>query len=214
MKRNWYNLLAIVVIIAWAAIAYARTNGAPASKTGAPGVASAPAEGLCDDCHGGGGINDGGSITILGVPAYFRGGSTYRLTVHLATTHTFGSGTVWGFQLTSVDKSTGSGGGSFALVNASQTKIVAGSSSFSTRSYVDHTSGGVKTGSASPVEWQVDWTAPGSAASGVAFYTAGLSSDGSGTNNSWIYTGTIASTDTVTAAIPTTWGAVKRQYTK
>ncbi len=214
MNRRWYHLAAVVVLITWAAIAYARTTGAPAAKTGAPAIAAAPAEGLCSDCHNGS-IDDGaGSITALGVPTLFRGGVTYRITVHLATTHTFGASTVWGFQLTAVDKATGNGTGTFTLVDAATTKIVNGSGSFSTRRYVDQTSGGVKTGAASPVEWQVDWTAPNSAASGVGFYMAGLSSDGSGTGNSWMYTGTATSTDTVTAVVPSTWGTVKGRYVK
>jgi hypothetical protein len=217
MNRRWYYLAAVAVFLTWAAIAYARAAGAPASKTDAPAVGSVPAEGLCTDCHdnaNGGAVNDGGSITVLGVPALFRSGTTYRLTVHLASTHTFGSSNVWGFQLTSVDNATGAGTGTFTLANATETKLVSGTSSFSTRKYVDQTSSGIKTGAASPVEWQVDWTAPASASSGVAFYAAGLSSDGSGTGNSWVYTGTAASTDTVTAALPSTWGAVKRQYSK
>ena len=214
MNRRWYRLAAVVAFIAWAAIAYARTSGSPASRTGAPIVASAPAELLCDNCHTASGMNDSGSITVLGVPPLFRAGSTYRLTVHLASTHTFGSSTVWGFQLTSADQATGVGAGTFTLVNATETKLVSGTGSYSTRKYVDHTSSGIKTGAASPVEWQVDWTAPGSAASGVAFYAAGLSSDGTGDANSWIYTGTAASADTVTEAIPLTWGAVKRRYSK
>jgi hypothetical protein len=213
MNHRWRYLVAITVVIAWAAIAYARTTGAPASKTGAPAVASAPAEGLCSDCHDGP-IDDSGSITVLGVPPLFHAGRTYRLTVHLASTHTFGSSTVWGFQLTSADKATGGGAGTFALVNATETKLVSGTGSFSTRAYVDQTSSGIKTGVASPVEWQVDWTAPGAATSGVAFYASGLSSDGSGTGNSWIYTGTAASADTVTPTLPRTWGSLKKQYTK
>jgi len=172
-----------------------------------------PAEGLCSDCHDGL-IDDGGLITVLGVPPLFRAGSTYRLTVYLASTHTFGSSTVWGFQLTSVDQATGGGAGTFTLVNATETKLVSGTGSYSTRRYVDQTSSGTKTGVASPVEWQVDWTAPGSTVSGVAFRAAGLSSDGSGTANSWIYTGSATSVDTVTAAVPLTWGALKKQYLK
>jgi hypothetical protein len=213
MSRRWYYLAGIAVVVAWAAVAYARTSGAPASKTDAPAIASAPAEGLCSDCHDGA-IGDGGSIAVLGVPPFFRAGTTYRLTVHLASTHTFGANTVWGFQLTSVDQATGGGGGTFALVNATETKLVSGTGSYSTRRYVDQTSSGVRTGTASPVEWQVDWTAPGSAVSGVSFHAAGLSSDGSGTGNSWIYTNSAVSVDTVTAALPVTWGAVKRWYSK
>jgi hypothetical protein len=217
MNHRGYYIAAIAVFVAWAAIAYARTTGSPASKTGAPGVVSAPAEGLCTDCHdnaSGSAINDGGAISVLGVPPLFRTGTTYRLTVHLASTHTFGANTVWGFQLTSVDNATGGGLGTFTLVNATTTKLVSGTGSFSTRRYVDHTSSGIKTGAASPVEWQVDWTAPSSVASGVTFYAAGLSSDGSGTGNSWVYTGAAVSADTTTAAIPITWGAVKSRYSR
>lgn len=214
MSRRWYYLVAMTAIAAWAAIAYAKTSGSTASRTGAPGVAGVPGESLCDDCHTASGMNNSGSITVLGVPPLFRAGATYRLTVRLASTHTFGSNTVWGFQLTSVDQATGGGAGIFTLVNATETKLVSGTSSYSTRRYVDQTSSGIKTGAASPVEWQVDWTAPGSASSGVAFHAAGLSSDGTGEGNSWIYTGTAASVDTMTDAIPITWGAVKRRYLK
>ena len=217
MNRRWYHLAAGTVLIAWAAVAYARTAGAPASKTDAPLIAGVSAEGLCTDCHDNGSgsvVNDAGSITVLGAPALFRSGTTYRLTVRLASTHTFGSNTVWGFQLTSADKGTGGGAGTFTLVNATETKLVSGAGSYSTRKYVDQTSSGTRTGAASPVEWQVDWTAPISAASGVAFYASGLSSDGSGSGNSWVYTGTAAGADTVTAVIPRTWGAVKTSYLK
>lgn len=213
MNQRWYHLVAVAAVIAWAAIAYAKTSGAPAAKTGAPGISSAPAEGLCSDCHDGA-IADGGSIAVLGLPTLFRAGATYRLTVHLASTHTFGSSTVWGFQLTSADQATGAGAGTFALVNATETKLVSGTGSYSTRRYVDQTSSGTRTGAASPVEWQVDWTAPASAASGIVLYASGLSSDGSGTGNSWVYTGSAVSADTVTAAIPLTWGSVKRRYSK
>jgi hypothetical protein len=214
MNRRWYYLVAVAALLGWAAIAYAKSSGSAASKTGAPGVGSAPAEGLCSDCHNGP-IDDGsGSITVLGVPTLFRSARTYRLTVRLATTHTFGSSTVWGFQLTAVDNTTGNGAGTFTLVDAVGTKIVNGTSSFSTRRYVDQTSSGTKTGAASPVEWQVDWTSPSSAASGVTLHAAGLSSDGSGDANSWIYTGAAVSADTVTAAIPPSWGGVKGRYVK
>ena len=214
MKRTWYATVAAAALLAWAVVAFARTGGAPASKTGASAVSSVGAEGLCTDCHGGNAVNDAGSIAVVGAPALYRAGSTYRLTVHLASTHAFGANSVWGFQLTAVDQASGAGSGTFALVNTAETKLVTGSGSFSARRYVDQASGGVRGGAASPVEWQVDWTAPTGAASGVTFFASGLVSDGSGTGNSWVYHASAASVDTVTAAIPRTWGSIKAQYAR
>jgi mono/diheme cytochrome c family protein len=217
-ERNSMKRIATYLVVAalgaWAAIAFARANGAPASRTGAPATGSVPAESNCTGCHGGNALNSGGAVTILGVPTLFNSAHTYRLTVHLASTQTAGStGRKWGFQLTAVDTVTGAGAGTFTLVNAGQTSLVTGTGSFSTRTYVNQNSGGVQSGTASPVEWQVDWTPPASGVTGVRFYAAGLAADGGGTTSGdWVYTGTAGTTDTTTAALPTTWGEVKRNY--
>jgi hypothetical protein len=197
-----------------AAIAFARANGAPASRTGAPATGGLAAESSCLNCHSGNTLNSGGSVTVLGVPALFHGGHTYRLTVHLVSSQTTGSSTRnWGFQLTAVDTANGQGAGTFAVVSAAQTAIISGSSTFSTRRYVDQLSGGTQDGAGSPVEWQVDWTAPTAGATRVRFFVAGLAADGDGSESGdWVYTGTAAATDTVTAAIPRTWGSVKSEY--
>ncbi len=214
MRRTWVHLLALAALAAWVAVALARSNGAPASRTGAPAIGTAPAEGLCTGCHGGNAVNSGGSVTILGVPLLYQRGTTYHLTVHLASTQTSGSAArVWGFQLTAVDSATGNGAGTFTIVNATQTGLVSGTSSFSTRRYVNQISGGQQVGANSPVEWQVDWTAPASGVTRVRFFAAGLAGDGDGgTGGDWVYTGSAASTDAVTPTIPTTWGDVKSLY--
>ncbi len=216
MRRSILLAVAAAALVIWAAIAFARASGAPASRTGAPAVGGLPAEGLCTGCHSGNTVNTNGSVTILGAPPLFRSGKTYRLTVHLASTQTTADADrVWGFQMTAVDTATGLGAGTFALVNASETTLLTGSStgSFSSRTYVDQSSGGIKSGATSPVEWQVDWTAPPAGATRVRFFVAGLAGDGTGgTSGDWVYTGTAASTDTTTAAIPVTWGQVKASY--
>ena len=118
------SFLILAALCVWAAIAFARSSGAPASRTGAPSINGVAAESNCTGCHSGT-LNSGGSVSLLGVPALFRAGRTYRLTVHLASTQN-GSTPAWGFQLTAVDTATGQGVGTFALVNASQTAIVSG----------------------------------------------------------------------------------------
>jgi len=213
MKRTWIHVAGVAALALWVAIAWARGNGAPASRTGAPATGGIAAETNCTGCHSGNALNSGGSISILGVPALFRGGRTYRLTVHLASTQTAAvTGRTWGFQMTAVDTATGQGVGTFAPVNAAETGLVAGSGSYVSRTYVNQLSGGIRSGTASPVEWLVDWTAPAAGVTRVRFYAAGLAGDGNSTNGDWVYTGSAATTDTTTAAIPVTWGQIKASY--
>jgi len=214
MKRTWLHLFVLATLASWTAYALARPGGAPASRTGAPAIGGVAAEGRCDDCHGDFVVNDGGSVSVLGVPTLYRGGSKYRLTVHLASTHTAGiSGRTWGFQLTAVDSSNGLGAGTFTVVNATETGIINGSSAFSTRRYVNQLSAGTKAGVASPVEWPVDWTAPTSGGPTIKFFVAGVAGDGAGGEaGDWVYDGSATTRDTTTAALPRTWGSVKATY--
>jgi len=216
MKRAWYHLAVLVTLGLWAAVAFAYPGGASSSRTGATAIGGLAAESSCRGCHSGNALNTGGSVSILGVPTLFRAGSTYRLTVRVASTQTSGSSTRnWGFQLTAVDTANGLGAGTFGVVDAAQTGIVNGSGAFSTRRYVNQLSGGVKGGTAAPADWLVDWTAPVSSSTGIRFFASGLAGDGDGSEaGDWVYTGTAASADTVTSAIPTTWGAVKASYRK
>jgi hypothetical protein len=216
MKRTWHYIAVSTVVVLWAAVALARSNGSPASRSGAAATGGVAAEASCTSCHGDFAVNSGGSVSVLGVPAFFRAGSTYRLTVHLASTQTAALvSRDWGFQVTAVDSATGQGVGTFALVDAAQTKLVAGTGAYATRSYVDQASAGTKGDAVSPVEWLVDWTAPVTSPARVRFFVSGLAgdSDGSGAGD-WVYTGTAAATDTTTAALPRTWGSVKSTYVK
>jgi hypothetical protein len=216
MKRTWHYVVVPAALVLWAAIGIARPNGSPASRTGAAAVGGGAAEASCAGCHGDFAVNSGGSVSLLGVPGFFRGGQTYRLTVRVASTQTTGFSTRnWGFQMTAVDTATGLGAGTFSVVNAAQTGIVNGSGSFPTRRYVNQLTGGLKAGAASPGEWLVDWTAPTAGATRVRFFVAGLAGDGDGSEGGdWVYTASAAATDTVTAALPRTWGSVKSAYVK
>jgi len=216
MKRVWNHLAVLVTLGLWATIAFAYPGGAPSSRTGATAIGGVAAESSCRGCHSGNALNTGGSVSLLGVPALFRGGSTYRMTVRVASTQTSGSSNRnWGFQLTAVDTANGLGAGTFSVVNAAQTGIINGSGAFSTRRYVNQLSGGLKDGTASPADWLVDWTAPVSSSTGIRFFAAGLAGDGDGSEaGDWVYTGTAASIDTMTPTIPRTWGSVKSSYRK
>lgn len=210
MKR--FGLLLVALSCLSAAIALARSTGPAASRTGVPAIAGIAAENTCTGCHSGNAVNSGGSVTLLGLPAYFAGGHTYRLTVHLASTQNAGT-PQWGFEMTAVDTATGLGAGTFAVVDAAQTQIASGTGSYATRRYPEQTSTGSKFNVASPVEWQVDWTAPVAGASRVRFYVVGLAADGDGTTSGdWMYQANAASTDSVTAAVPETWGGIKHRY--
>jgi hypothetical protein len=216
MKRTWYSIAVPAVLLFWAAIGMAYPSGAPASRSRAAAIGSAAAEASCSACHASFAENSGGSVSLLGVPALFHGGQTYRLTVHLASTQTAGFGwRNWGFQMTAVDAATGLGAGTLSAVSPSETGIASGSGSFSTRRYVNQSSGGTKSGAASPVEWLVDWTAPASGATRIQFFVVGLAGNGSScVVGDWVYTGSATSTNNVTPVIPTTWGAVKASYEK
>jgi hypothetical protein len=214
MKRTSLLLLVLAALALWTAHALARPGGSPASRTGSPAIGGVAAEGLCTSCHGDFAVNSGGSVSLLGVPTLYRGGSKYRLTVHLASTQTTGiSARTWGFQLTAVDSANGQGAGTFGAVNATETAIVNGSSAFSTRRYVNQLSGGMKDGVVSPVQWLVDWTAPVTGGPTIKFFVAGLAGDGAGGEaGDWVYTGSASTSDTTTAALPRTWGSVKASY--
>lgn len=212
MKR--FGLLLVALSCLTAALAVARSSGPAASRTGVPAIAGIAAEGTCLSCHSGNAVNSGGSVTLLGLPPYFTGGRTYRLTVHLASTQNAGT-PQWGFEMTAVDTATGLGAGTFAVVNATDTQIASGAGSYATRRYPEQTSAGSKFGVVSPVEWQVDWTAPVAGASRVRFYVVGLAADGDGTTSGdWMYQANAASTDSLTDAVPTTWGTIKHLYVR
>lgn len=213
MKPSRYHVLVALALALWAGYAVARSTGPPASRTGAAALGGIAAEPSCTGCHSGNALNTNGSVSLLGVPSLYVGGKTYHLTVHLASTQQNSvTGRTWGFELTAVDSISGQGAGTFVVTNATQTAVISGTSAYSTRRYAEQIIGGIHTGAASPVEWQVDWTAPASGGPVIKFFVAGLAGDGGATSGDWVYTGSATATDTTTAAIPRTWGSVKASY--
>jgi hypothetical protein len=213
MKRvtRW---IVLTVILTGATLALADSGGPPESMTGAPAIAATPAEDLCSSCHGGQAENTGGVIELIGAPALYREGAVYTITVRLTSGQTAANASRrWGFQLTAVRMSNGAGAGTFATIAGQGTQIISGTGSLASRRYVEQTSTGTRTGTASPVQWNVQWTAPATDIGAITFYFAGNAANGAqGENGDWIYNGSFASQDTTTATRSTTWGEVKRQY--
>ncbi len=211
---DWMRLRLLVpaLLVLSAALVWAYAGGPPDASTAAPAIASVPAEGTCLDCHDTNTPDTGGSLQLLDVPALYREGRTYTLTVRLASSQTAGSsGRTWGFQLTAVRMSNGAGAGTFANVAGQGTQIISGGGSYASRRYIEQSS--ARGGQASPVEWLVDWTAPGPNAGAITFYAAGVAGNGGqGSNNDWVYTASVATQDTVTPVLPASWGRVKAHY--
>ncbi len=185
----------------------------PRSRTGAPAVGSTPAEGLCMDCHDSFSVNLGGSVSLIDPPTYYSAGTTYTLTLQVASNQTASnSGRRWGFQITAVDPVNGSGIGTFANMTGQGTTITTGRNAFSTRQYIEVGTQNHE-GEASPVTWQFQWTAPAQETGSIHFYFSGMASDGGGGNeNDWVYQGSYVLQDRTTPVVPTSWGRLKARY--
>lgn len=219
-------VLALVVCLATLARGSAVSYSGPeASRTNAPAQGGKPAEGLCtrSGCHidNAASVNTSGSLQILDLPDWYVPGRTYRLRVRLASTHTTSAvGRRWGFQMTAVRGSDGTGAGTFT-VRGNQISgpggdtlwIQNGLGNFASRQYVEHLFEGTHYGQASPAEWSFDWTAPASGSGTIRFYAAGNAGDGSDDpTGDWIYTTADSMQDTTTAVVTRTWGSLKQQW--
>lgn len=209
--RTIARLFVVASLVLGAAVAIANDGSPPRSRTGAAALGSYPAESNCSGCHSGNTLNSGGAVTLLSPPSWYRPGGTYRLTLQLASTQTSGSASrQWGFQLTALGAN-GAPAGTFANVTGQGTMTAVGTGSFAGRQYIEVDTGN-HAAQASPVAWQVDWTAPSSGVGAVTFYMVGLAGNGSGTGGDWIYTNSVAIGDTTTPAIASTWGQIKQRY--
>lgn len=196
--------------------AMARNGSAPSSHTGAPQIYSASAEDMCVRCHNdyASQVNVGGSIQLVNPPASYTPGTVYTLTLQLASTQTDGSPDplVWGFQVTALKATDGTGAGTLADVAGQGTRIVSGTGSYSTRRYVEVDTND-KFNTASPVQWQFQWTAPNPGVGAVNFYFSGVAGAGDGgTGGDWTYQGSYAMLDQTTPVVPATWGGLKTRY--
>lgn len=216
MTRLRLRLVVPAALLTSASLALAYSSGPPTSETGAISIGLFPRENTCILCHAGNPANAAvGSLQIVGVPNPYEPGTPYTLTVQLASDRTAANATrKWGFEITAIRADDGSGTGTFSVLDPTTTKAVAGSGAFAGRTYVEHTSAGTQTGAASPVSWQVQWTAPNLPAPfRVYFFAAGNAANGNGASTGdFIYTTVESTTVDVTPTLPTTWGQVKSKY--
>jgi hypothetical protein len=213
MKSQLLVRLTVVAALAGGtAVAVAFDGSPPESVTGAPAIGAISAEGTCADCHSDFALNVGGSVTLIGAPTYYQPGTVYTFGVRVTSGQTAGSpGRVWGFELTAVRMSDGHGAGAFANVAGQGTQIVSGAGEFSTRSYMQVNTNN-QVGAASPVTWQVQWTAPNPGVGPVSFFASGVAANGAaGNNGDWVYTGSLLAKD-VTPIETKSWGMIKRSY--
>lgn len=206
------RLAVIAALVGGSALAIAFDGGAPTAKTAAPAIGGKPAEGLCTDCHNDFVVNSGGMVELVGAPSYYQPGTQYTFSVRITSSQSTGNpGRIWGFELTAVRMSDGTGAGTFANVSGQGTQIATGSGQFSTRKYIQVSSGN-QVGAVSPVTWQVQWTAPAVGVGSIGFFAGGIVADGDGgTGGDWVYAGSTLAKD-VTPSAPLSWGRLKTIY--
>lgn len=210
IKHHIRFTLPALVLAGAASFTAAHSTGPEPSRTGAPALGGAPAELTCNDvgCHSGNPMNFNGKLEILGVPATYTPGNSYTITVRLTSTATQGDvNRKWGFQLTAVRLSDGTGAGSFT---SSTLPVLNGTGSYSSRKYISHDADTVQLGAQSPVEWSFTWTAPAQDAGAVGFYAAGNAANGNLSNlGDFIYTASSTMQSPGTPVQATTWGELK-----
>lgn len=172
--KSIYKFL-YVLLIPMAFVLYANSSGSPGGKSGSPGDNGA----TCTDCHSGTASPIAGWVASS-IPAQgYTPGETYTMTV----TGTQANAGMYGFELTA-ETATGSKTGSFAITEASRTRLANGGNA------VTHTSGGNSGGAST--SWSASWTAPATDVGQVRFYVAVNAANGNGnTSGDVIYTSTL-----------------------
>ena len=183
MRRRIVRVTVAAFVLGGATLAWAYSTGPPASRTGAPQVASIPAEGLCTQCHTSFAPNDpNGSVRILDVPASYAPGASYTLRVRLAFTHPPEDVEPykWGFELTAVRADSGTGAGTFTVLPSLKIRQGSSITAWKTRFYAEHggDTSSTHTGQSGPVEWSFGWNAPTGYSGKVYFFAAGNAANG------------------------------------
>lgn len=191
------------------------STGPLPAMTNAPGIGSVPEEHACFVCH----YNTfdyintpGGALEILDLPTTYQAGMTYDLRVRIHTDSTLASpGRKWGFEMTAIRASDGSGAGTF--IPGDTLQVIPGTGLYTSRTYIEHRSIATRTGLAGPIEWHFSWQAPAAPAGKIYFYAAGNAANGNmDPSGDFIFTTSDSAVDITTGVIPTTWGALKTRY--
>jgi hypothetical protein len=231
MPRRLPALVALLVLVLGAVAAFGSgiglnsDEGAIPSATGAPAIGGITAEFNCTLCHQDyanpclpGPCNlatPGGGVALLDVPADYLPGSAIPLRVRVWTDSTLVyPGRNWGFQITAVRESDGSGAGTWILPDPDSLQVVGGSGAFTGRSYLEQTVLGIRGGLAGPVEWSFTWMPPAGNEGRVIFCLAGTAGNGDdvpgGEDFVFVRQDTLA--PNVVPVRRASWGGVKAKY--
>ena len=144
-------------------------------------------EPTCRACHFDGDLNaEGGGITLAGIPAAYRPGERYRITITLRR----GEMKRGGFQLAArfaEGRMAGRQAGSLRATDE-RAKVTATPSGVQ---YASQTRPGIQVSEGGRIEWAVEWTAPTDATAPVVFHAAANAANGDESQfGDFIYTAT------------------------
>ncbi len=190
MKKQ---ILFTALVVAVGTMSFVQSENGKAGYTASPGEVSCNASG----CHTGHALNSGtGSVVITAatMPNWeYNPGQVYPISVTVAQSgiSLFGIG----FEAL---KSNGANGGTLAITNSAQTKILNKTISGNVRSNVVHTlNGGASSASHT---FTFNWTAPATGTGNVTFYVSGNAANGNGSESGdYIYTASQVVSQTTTA---------------
>ena len=189
MRRRW---LVFTGAGAAAALALLAFPAAPA-RAGDPD-APPPAhtggfeEPTCRACHFDGELNaEGGGLVLEGVPAAYRAGERYRITIALRR----GEMKRGGFQLAARFAEGSSAGRQAGSLRAPDERVKVTEGTTGGVQYASQTRPGIQLGEAGRITWVVEWTAPSSAAGPVVFHVAANAANGDESQfGDFVYTAT------------------------
>lgn len=132
-----------------------------------PGLAGAPGDSTCAQCHGGGQVNVGGGNIRLNLTNYIAN-ATQRVIVTISDP----TASRWGFQATS-RLADNSAAGTISPVDGNTQLRPSGA-----LQYITHTRAGTRPGTSGAQTFEFEWTAPASGE--VTFYVAANAANNSG----------------------------------
>jgi hypothetical protein len=132
-------------------------------------------EPTCRACHFDGELNEeGGGLALGGVPAAYRAGERYRITVTLRR----GEMERGGFQLAARFAEGSAAGRQAGSLRALDERVKVTEGTRGGVQYASQTRPGIQLTQAGRIEWVVEWTAPAAAAGPVVFHAAANAGNG------------------------------------
>jgi len=132
-------------------------------------------EPTCRACHFDGELNvEGGGLTLDGIPAAYRPGERYRITIALRR----GEMKRGGFQLAARFAEGAAAGRQAGSLRAPDERVKVTEGTTGGVQYASQTRPGIQLSEAGRIAWVVEWTAPSSASGPVVFHAAANAANG------------------------------------